>query len=63
MEKFQQEGRDYLDLAKLVQLVPVIGAVGGAYVNHRLTHKLGNFAMNAYRMRWPITHPVKLKGP
>lgn len=48
---FQQEYRDYIDLAKLLQLVPGIGAAVGAYVNHRLTTKLGKFAMNAYRMR------------
>lgn len=48
---FQQEYRDYIDLAKLLQLVPGIGAVVGAYVNHRLTEKLGKFAMMAYRMR------------
>jgi len=48
---FQQEYRDYIDLAKLLQLVPGIGAVVGAYVNHKLTEKLGEFAMNAYRMR------------
>jgi uncharacterized protein (DUF697 family) len=48
---FQQEYRDYIDIAKLLQLVPGIGAVVGAYVNHRLTEKLGQYAMNAYRMR------------
>ena len=48
---FQQEYRDYIDLAKLLQLVPGIGAVVGAYVNHRLTEKLGKYAMQAYRMR------------
>jgi hypothetical protein len=48
---FQQEYRDYIDLAKLLQLVPVIGAAVGAYVNHRLTAKLGYNAMQAYRMR------------
>ncbi len=48
---FQQEYRDYIDLAKLLQLIPGIGAVVGAYVNHRLTKKLGVMAMNAYRMR------------
>lgn len=48
---FQQEYRDYIDLAKLLQLVPGIGAVVGAYVNHRLTEKLGFNAMQAYRMR------------
>jgi hypothetical protein len=48
---FQQEYRDYIDLAKLLQLVPGIGAVVGAYANHRLVHKLGDTAKNAYRMR------------
>lgn len=49
--KFQQEYRDYLDLAKLAQLIPVIGAPVGIVVNYRLVKKLGNTAMNAYRMR------------
>lgn len=49
---FQQEYRDFLDIAKLLQLVPGIGAAVGAVVNHRLTDKLGDTAMNAYRMRW-----------
>jgi hypothetical protein len=48
---FQQEYRDYIDLAKMAQLIPVIGAPVGAVVNYRLTDKLGTFAMNAYRMR------------
>lgn len=48
---FQQEYRDYIDLAKLLQLVPGIGAVVGAVVNHRLTNKLGAMAKNAYRLR------------
>ena len=49
---FQQEYRDYIDIAKLLQLVPGIGAAVGALVNHRLTNRLGETAMNAYRMRW-----------
>ena len=48
---FQQEYRDYIDLAKLLQLVPGIGAPIGAVVNLRLTNKLGKMAKNAYRMR------------
>lgn len=50
--KFQQEYRDYIDLAKLAQLVPVIGAPVGVIVNNRLLKKLGLTAINAYRMRW-----------
>lgn len=48
---FQQEYRDYIDLAKLAQLVPGIGAVVGIVVNYRLINQLGETAMNAYRMR------------
>ncbi|MDY6949000.1 MAG: EcsC family protein [Pseudomonadota bacterium] len=50
--RFQQEYRDYIDLAKLAQLVPVIGAPVGVIVNNRLLKKLGATAMSAYRMRW-----------
>jgi hypothetical protein len=49
---FQQEYRDYIDLAKMLQLVPGIGAVVGAFANHRLVDKLGDTAMNSYRLRW-----------
>jgi hypothetical protein len=48
---FQQEYRDYIDLAKMAQLIPGIGAVVGIVVNNRLLNKLGDTAMNAYRMR------------
>jgi hypothetical protein len=49
---FQQEYRDYLDLAKLAQMLPIIGAPVGVVVNNRLLKKLGHTAINAYRMRW-----------
>ncbi|MBT2653795.1 EcsC family protein [Bacillus sp. ISL-18] len=49
--KFQQEYRDYIDLAKLFQLVPGIGAFVGAYANHNLLKTLGDTAMNCYRLR------------
>lgn len=52
---FQQQYRDSIDLAKLLQLVPGIGAAVGVVVNHRLTEKLGKFAMNCYRMRMGLT--------
>lgn len=48
---FQLEYRDYIDLAKLLQMIPGVGAIAGALVNHKLTNKLGRNAMNAYRMR------------
>lgn len=50
--KFQQEYRDYIDLAKLAQLLPVVGAPVGAIVNFRLIEQLGETAINAYRLRW-----------
>lgn len=49
---FQQEYRDYIDLAKMAQLIPGIGAAVGVIVNYRLLDQLGKNAMNAYRMRW-----------
>ncbi len=57
---FQLEYRDYIDIAKFLQLVPGIGAAVGAAVNHRLTEKLGQTAMNAFRMR--LHDQLKLPG-
>jgi hypothetical protein len=48
---FQQEYRDYIDIAKLAQMIPGIGAVVGVVVNYKLINTLGVTAMNAYRMR------------
>ena len=48
----QQEYRDYIDLAKMAQLIPIIGAPVGIVANYQLVKKLGTTAMNAYRMRW-----------
>jgi EcsC family protein len=48
---FQQEYRDYIDLAKMAQLIPAIGAPVGIVVNNKLIKKLGITAINAYRMR------------
>jgi hypothetical protein len=50
-QKLQQEYRDYIDFVKLLQLVPGIGAVVGAYANINLLDQLGETAMNAYRLR------------
>ncbi len=48
---FQQEYRDYIDLAKMLQLVPGIGAVVGVVANWRLVDELGKAAVMAYRLR------------
>ena len=50
-KSFQQEYRDYIDLAKLFQMVPGIGAVVGSFVNNNLMKKLSQTAIQAYRMR------------
>jgi hypothetical protein len=57
---FQQEYRDYIDLAKMAQLIPIIGAPVGFVVNSRLIEKLGITAVNAYRMRL-LKNEVNLK--
>jgi len=49
--QFQQEYRDYIDLVKMFQLIPGIGAIVGAYANYNLLDHLGETAMNSYRMR------------
>jgi len=51
-QNFQQQYRDYIDLAKLAQMLPGIGAAVGLVVNYRLLNQLGNTAMMCYRMRW-----------
>ena len=50
--KFQLEYRDFIDLAKMAQLVPVIGAGVGAIANYKLVNLLGDTAMNCYRLRY-----------
>lgn len=49
---FQQEYRDYIDLVKMLQLIPGFGAIIGAYANYNLLDQLGETAMNAYRLRY-----------
>ena len=55
---FQQEYRDYIDLAKMAQLVPVIGSAVGAVANYKLLQQLGTTAMNCYRLRYFAAPPV-----
>lgn len=50
--RFQIEYRDYIDLAKLAQMIPLVGAPIGAVVNWRLTDRLGETAIMACRLRW-----------
>ncbi len=55
---FQQEYRDYIDLVKMLQLIPGFGAIVGAYANHNLLDTLGETAMNAYRIRYFHMSPI-----
>lgn len=59
---FQLDYRDYIDLAKLAQLIPIIGAGVGAIANYRLTEHLGKFAMNAFRLRIMKNDQDKISG-
>jgi len=49
---FQLEYRDYIDLAKMAQLIPFVGAVVGVVANKQLTQQLVITAMNGYRLRY-----------
>lgn len=51
-QTFQQDYRDSMDLAKILQLVPGVGAVVGAIVNYRLLDQLALTARNVYRFRY-----------
>ncbi|WP_170008660.1 EcsC family protein [Bacillus fonticola] len=48
----QQEYRDTIDLAKMGQMLPVVGAAVGAVVNYQLLDRLGEYAQYAFRARW-----------
>jgi hypothetical protein len=45
------EYRDAIDFRKILQMVPGIGAVAGAWANYSIMDELGEVAMNAYRIR------------
>lgn len=50
-EKLQQEYRDSIDFRKMLQLVPGIGAIVGAWANYGLLETLGETAINSFRLR------------
>lgn len=50
-ESLQTEYRDYMDIAKLLQLLPIVGAAAGGAANHSLMKKLKTTAVNCYRLR------------
>jgi hypothetical protein len=50
-ETFQKEYRDAIDFRKMLQMVPGIGAVAGAWANYSIVEELGGFAINGFRIR------------
>lgn len=56
-EKLQQEYRDSIDFRKMLQLVPGIGAIVGAWANYGLLEELGEAAINSFRLRILDTRP------
>ncbi|MCR2805225.1 EcsC family protein [Paenibacillus soyae] len=50
-ETFQKEYRDAIDFRKMLQMVPGIGAVAGAWANYTILEELRESATNAYRLR------------
>lgn len=50
-ETFQIEYRDAMDFRKMLQMVPGIGAIAGAWANYTILDELHEFSMNAYRLR------------
>lgn len=48
---FQLDYRDYIDLPKMLQLIPGFGAIVGAVANSKFIDLLSETAMNGYRLR------------
>lgn len=51
-KEFQLDYRDYIDLPKMLQMIPGFGAIVGAVANNRFIDLLSETAMNGYRIRW-----------
>jgi uncharacterized protein (DUF697 family) len=50
-QELQQDYRDHIDLIKMLQMVPGLGAVVGAYANYHFLEDLGEVAQNCFRWR------------
>lgn len=50
-EDFQKQYRDAIDFKKMLQFIPGLGAVAGAWANYSIVEELGANAMNLYRIR------------
>lgn len=49
--KLQQEYRDAIDFRKMLQLLPGIGAIVGAWANYGLLEELGETAISSFHLR------------
>ncbi|MCM3489403.1 EcsC family protein [Alkalihalophilus marmarensis] len=50
-KEFQLNYRDFIDLPKMLQMIPGFGAIVGAAANYHFLDLLGETAMNSYRIR------------
>lgn len=50
--EFYSEYKESIEFKKMLQIVPGIGAIVGAWANYDLVQELGNTARNAYRLRY-----------
>jgi hypothetical protein len=50
-QELQQDYRDHIDLIKMLQMVPGLGAIVGAYANYHFLEDLGEMAQNCFRWR------------
>jgi uncharacterized protein (DUF697 family) len=50
-QELQQDYRDHIDLIKMLQMVPGLGAIVGAYANYHFLEDLGEVAQNCFRWR------------
>jgi uncharacterized protein (DUF697 family) len=50
-QELQQDYRDHIDLIKMLQMVPGLGAIVGAYANFHFLEELGEVAQNCFRWR------------
>lgn len=51
-EQFQKDYRDSMDIRKMLQLIPGVGAAVGAWANYGLLNDLSQSAVNCFRIRY-----------
>jgi hypothetical protein len=56
-EQFQKDYRDALDFRKMLQILPGIGAIAGAWANYGILQEISETAKNGYRLRHLFQSP------